>query len=105
MPSYLMNPEKGVMKEFLKKLVNGLKGWYIQAYRWAWPHILKVKPWYDKAALYLNNHPKIKWAAMILSPPFALFVLILLIVWIETPWNSELRNIRNQVASEVYSAD
>jgi penicillin-binding protein 1A len=100
-----MNPEKGVMKEFLKKLVNGLKGWYIRAYRWAWPHILKVKPWYDKAALYLNNHPKIKWAAMILSPPFALFVLILLIVWIETPWNSELRNIRNQVASEVYSAD
>lgn len=32
-------------------------------------------------------------------------LLLLFVVWLETPWNSELRNIRNQVASEVYSAD
>ncbi len=93
------------MKEFLGKLANRLKGWYIQLYRWIWPYVLKVKPWYDKVALYLKTHPKIKWTAIILSPPFALFMLLLIIVWIETPWNSDLRNIRNQVASEVYSAD
>jgi len=93
------------MKEFLEKFRDRCKGWYIKLYRWLWPYILKTKPWFDKVVLYFKTHPRAKWAAYILGPPFALFMLILIIVWIETPWNSDLRSIRNQVASEVYSAD
>src|SRR5882762_9631303 len=100
-----MNPERMIMKEFLEKFRDRCKGWYIKLYHWLWPYILKTKPWFDKVVLYFKTHPRAKWAAYILGPPFALFMLILIIVWIETPWNSDLRSIRNQVASEVYSAD
>ncbi len=44
-------------------------------------------------------------AAIILGPPLFLLWLLLFVVWIEIPSNRELRNIRNQVASEIYSAD
>jgi|APTNR8051073442_1049403.scaffolds.fasta_scaffold00003_389 penicillin-binding protein 1A len=73
--------------------------------RWLWPYWLKVKPWYDRLALYFRTHPRARKTAIILGPPFGVLFLILFTVWIETPWNSELRRIRNQVASEVYSAD
>lgn len=46
-----------------------------------------------------------RWTAIIVGPPLFFLGLLLFVVWIETPWNSELRNVRNQVASEVYSAD
>lgn len=93
------------MQKFLWRVRDQLKAWYIRAYRWAWPYILKAKPWYDQARLYFATHPKVRWTAIILSPPLALLLLLLFVVWIETPWNSDLRNIRNQVASEIYSAD
>jgi penicillin-binding protein 1A len=73
--------------------------------RWLWPYWLKVKPWYDRLALYFRTHPRARKTAIILGPPIGVLFLILFTVWIETPWNSELRRIRNQVASEVYSAD
>ena len=73
--------------------------------RWLWPYWLKVKPWYDRLALYFRTHPRARKTAIILGPPIGVLFLILFTVWIQTPWNSELRRIRNQVASEVYSAD
>lgn len=92
-------------QEFFVNIFRSIKKWAVQFYRWAWPYWLKVKPYYDKVAAFFQAHPKIRKASYILSPLFLLFVILLLVVWIETPWSSELRNIRNQVASEVYSAD
>ncbi|HZX74836.1 MAG TPA: transglycosylase domain-containing protein, partial [Cyclobacteriaceae bacterium] len=93
------------IRDFIQQVLRKLKRWYALAYRWAWPYILKAKPWYDKVVLYFQTHRRARTAAYIVGPPFALLVLILFLVWIETPWNSELRNFHNQVASEVYSAD
>jgi penicillin-binding protein 1A len=93
------------MQNFWWRFRDKIKGWYITIYRWVWPYILKLKPWYDKVALYFKTHPKARWTAIVLSPPLFFLFIILFVVWIETPWNSDLRNIRNQVASEIYSAD
>src|SRR5688572_4985610 len=82
-----------------------LKQWYNQFLNWIMPYWLKVKPWYDRVIHYFRTH---RWARITLyigGPPFSIFILLLFVVWFETPWNSELRNIKNQVASEIYSAD
>lgn len=93
------------MQSFFQRSLHRLKRWYFQMLRWLWPFWLKIKPWYDKLVLYFQTHPKARRAAIALSPLITALFLILFTVWIETPWNSELRSIRNQVASEVYSAD
>lgn len=90
---------------FLQRLVNNLERWYAQFLHWVWPYWLKVKPWYDKLKHYFQTHRWARITAYIAGPPFAIFVLLLFVVWFETPWNNELRRIRNQVASEIYSAD
>lgn len=97
------------LRRFFEIIFRTIKKWAIGFYRWAWPYWLKiqpyVKPYYDKVVRYFQTHPRARKAAYILGPPFFLLFILLFVVWIETPWNSELRRIRNQVASEVYSAD
>ena len=83
----------------------------MKGYRWVWRYpwirlyLLKAEILYDRIELYFNTHPKARRWAKITSPPLAFLLLLLIIVWFETPGNRELRNIQNQVASEVYSAD
>lgn len=93
------------LREFFLNLFRAVKKRSVQFYRWAWPYWLKVKPYYDQVIFYFKTHPRIRRTAIILGPPLFLVWLLFFVVWIETPWNSELRNIRNQVASEVYSVD
>lgn len=93
------------MRDFFRQGIRRTRRGYAQTIRWLWPYWLKAKPWYDRLALYFRTHPRARKTAIILGPPIAVLFLILFTVWIETPWNSELRRIRNQVASEVYSAD
>jgi len=93
------------IRDFFRNVVKHVKRWHAQLNQWAEPYIEKARPWYNKAELYFQTHRKARIAAYILGPPFAFLILILFVVWIETPWNSELGNVRNQVASEVYSAD
>lgn len=93
------------MNNFFRQGIRRIRRGYAQFMRWLWPYWLKIKPWYDRLALYFKTHPRARKTAIILGPPIGVLFLILFTVWIETPWNSELRRIRNQVASEVYSAD
>jgi penicillin-binding protein 1A len=69
------------------------------------PLTRRVRQFYEHIALYYRTHPKAKrWSiisAIILGPP----LLLMLVVWIEVPGKRELRNIQNQEASEIYSAD
>jgi penicillin-binding protein 1A len=69
------------------------------------PILHTANAWFTSIARYYKTHPRAKKLTLILAPPFICFILLLMIVWIETPSNKELRNIQNQVASEVYSAD
>lgn len=93
------------MQEYFRRLKATLKKGGEQLSRWANPFWLKVKPAYEKVALYFKTHPRIRRVVLFISPFVFVVFLLLLTVWIETPWSSDLRNIRNQVASEVYSAD
>lgn len=93
------------MREFFQRFMLKLREWYAQFLRWISPLLVYLKPWYDRAILYFRTHRWARIAAYIAGPPLAVFVLLLFVVWFETPWNSELRKIRNQVASEIYSAD
>jgi len=65
----------------------------------------RFKNYYLRIREYYTTHPKQrKWSIVsiiFLGPP----ILFLLIVWIETPGGKTLRNIRNQLPSEIYSVD
>jgi penicillin-binding protein 1A len=93
------------MQKFFNDVKEKVKNAYARAYQWAYPVLLKIKPYFEKARVFFRTHPRIRKATIFLAPPLVFFILLLFVVWFETPWNSELRNIRNQVASEVYSAD
>jgi penicillin-binding protein 1A len=90
---------------FLHQVGTNLKQWYNQFLNWVWPYWLKVKPWYERLIQYFKTHRWARITLYIAGPPLSIFILLLFVVWFETPWNSELRNIKNQVASEIYSAD
>lgn len=86
------------MQAFFRRTFQQLK-------EWSAPYGVRLLQEYDRVILYFKTHPKARKAAYILGPPAFILFLILFTVWIETPWNSELRNVRIQVASEIYSAD
>ena len=99
------------MKKLIQQLTRWLRFISVKAHRWIWkypwtrPYLERAELLYDRFELYFNTHPKARRWAKITSPPLAFFLLLLIIVWFETPGNRELKNIQNQVASEVYSAD
>lgn len=93
------------MQEFIKSLSRKLRYFYILGRRKARPVLQLVGSWYAHVIEYYRTHPKVRKWTFILGPPITMLVVLLLVVWIETPSNTELRNIQNQVASEVYSAD
>lgn len=93
------------MRDFFQRVIQNSKRWFAQAIHWLEPYWQHIKPWYDKTVHYFRTHRKARIAAYIAGPPFVIFIILLFVVWIETPWDSELRKVRNQVASEIYSAD
>lgn len=93
------------MSEWVQRFRRKVRYVYLLGCRKARPLLRAIRNRYDALALYFKTHPKARKLTLILGPPFVFFLVLLAIVWIETPSNSELRNIQNQVASEVYSAD
>lgn len=99
------------MQKVLTQLKRRFQFLYMMGYRRLWryplwrPYLLRASSYYQRVHLFLKTHPRTRLIIKIASPPLALFFLFALVAWIETPGNRELRNIQNQVASEVYSAD
>ncbi|WP_127120890.1 transglycosylase domain-containing protein [Chryseotalea sanaruensis] len=60
---------------------------------------------YQQLRAYYSTHPKQKWLSIIAASIFGPPLLLLFIVWIQVPSKSALRNISNQLPSEVYTAD
>lgn len=89
------------MHPLVEKLKNLSRKGYEQVLS-AWTFI---RHQYQRIKAYYAAHPKQrKWtiiSACVFGPP----LLFLLIVWIEIPSYRTLRNIRNQLPSEIYSAD
>ena len=78
---------------------------WAQSYPWTRRYLAVARVQYERLAHYFNTHPRARMVTKIAAPPFAFLLLLSFIVWIDTPGNRELRNIHNQVASEIYSAD
>jgi penicillin-binding protein 1A len=93
------------MREFIKKSLRRL--WYVLllAYRKTQPVRAWLNDKYERLDRYYIAHPGAKKLTIIFGPPGFVVLIILLTVWIEIPSRRVLRNIQNQVASEVYSAD
>lgn len=89
----------------MQDLKRKLRYFYLLALRKARPVVNIIRSRYDAVILYYQTHPRARKWTLILGPPGFLFLLLLIVVWFETPSNRELRNIKNQVASEVFSAD
>jgi len=89
----------------MKRLRRQLRYLYIIIYRKLRPVLRFLAVRYGRVREYYRTHPKARrWSiagAVILGPPLLLFLLVL----IQIPSKRALRNIQNQVASEVYSAD
>jgi penicillin-binding protein 1A len=93
------------MLAFIQDFRRKLRYFYHLALRNIRPVVRVIRTPFDRIILYFKNHPKARRWTLILGPPSLLVLLLLMVVWIETPSNRELRNIKNQVASEVFSAD
>lgn len=93
------------MHAFFERIKQLLRQYLSIINQKAKPVIDYLRTQYRKVDQYYKTHPRArKWSiigAIVLGPP----LLFLLVVWIEIPSKRELRNIQNQVASEVYSAD
>ena len=83
--------------------------WYARLLVFAGPFLHWLLDKISRIDFYFTTHPNLRrWvvrSAYVAGPFWTLLVWILFVVWIETPNKRELRNIQNQVASEVYSAD
>lgn len=93
------------MRESIKKALRGL--WFILllGYRKTLPLRLWLNDKYERVDRYYAAHPKAKKLTIIFGPPAFIAFIILMTVWIEMPSRRTLRNVQNQVATEVYSAD
>lgn len=93
------------MQSFMDRLRQWIRVWTGKVIQKADPFIRYCRHRYAALAEYFRTHPKARrWSiisAIVIGPP----LLILLVVWIEIPSKKELRNIQNQEASEIYSAD
>jgi penicillin-binding protein 1A len=97
------------MKSFLVRIWSAA----LRAYGWVQPYLHRLRTiaqaWLNRVDTYFEKHPRRrKWAirlGLVFGPPFSVFLILLLVVWLETPGKRALRNVQNQVASEVYSAD
>ncbi len=99
------------MHKYFDKVSRRLLYFFVSLYRWVWkypkvrPYVLKAEQFLHRIELYFDTHPTARKWAKILVPPSAFILLLIFLIWVETPGNRELRNIQNQVASEIYSAD
>jgi penicillin-binding protein 1A len=93
------------MQSFIERLKLKIRDGFFLAVEKAQPLYSALLRQYRRLAVYFQTHPRARRRALIFGPPAALILILLLVLWIETPSRDELRNIQNQVASEVYSAD
>ncbi|MCD9018994.1 transglycosylase domain-containing protein [Parachryseolinea silvisoli] len=89
----------------MKRIKRQVRFGCVWVYRKARPLLQYLALRYAQVREYYRTHPKArKWtiAGLVIGGPP---LLLLLVVWIEVPGKRALRNIQNQVASEIYSAD
>lgn len=97
------------MQKFIEKLWRNLRYLYSLGNQKVKPVIQWVHKQLGKVDNFLYARPRTKkWivrTSLACGPPISFMLLLLIVIWWETPGKKALRNIKNHVASEVYSAD
>ena len=93
------------MQSIIEKIKNIVRDFFFIAVEKAQPFFRAGMHQLRRLGHYFRAHPRIKKWAIFAVPPALLFLIIAMVVWIETPSRTELQTIQNQVASEVFSAD
>lgn len=89
---------------FIQQLRRKLRVFFIRGYRSGRFYFQKALPDF-KGGISFRFPPGMRRWGIIVGPPAVVFFIVTLIIVIDTPGRNELIKIRNQVASEVYSAD
>jgi penicillin-binding protein 1A len=93
------------MPSIFEKILSWIRLWSARVNTFLQKVWTYAEPYLNPVADYLQRHPKVKMLLKLLAIPTIFIVIFLMVVWIEMPSKRELRNIQNQVASEIYSAD
>lgn len=93
------------MQSFIEKLKIKIRDLFLIALEKAQPFFYALWLQVKRVIHYFKTHPRERKRTLIIAPPATFLLVLCLVLWIETPSKKELRNIQNQVASEVYSAD
>lgn len=93
------------MQSLIEKLKYKIRDLFFITIEKALPFLRFVRIRWNRLIQYLKTHPKAKKWTIIGGPPLLFFFILALVLIIETPSKKELQTIRNQVASEVFSAD
>jgi penicillin-binding protein 1A len=93
------------MLSFIEKLKYFVRDTFLIALERVQPFFHALWLQVKRLIHYLKTHPKVKRLTIIVGPPLMFLLILSTVLWMETPGKKELRTIKNQVASEVYSAD
>ena len=93
------------MQSFIEKLKYLIRDSFFIAVEKVQPLFHALKLQFQRFIHYLKTHPTARKWGLIAGPPLLFLFILLIVLLIETPSKKELRNIQNQVASEVFSAD
>ncbi|HET6540985.1 MAG TPA: transglycosylase domain-containing protein [Chryseolinea sp.] len=93
------------MQSFIEKLKYLIRDSFFIAVEKVQPLFQALWLQFERFIRYLKTHPTARKWGMFAGPPLLFLLSLLIVLLIETPSKKELRNIQNQVASEVFSAD
>ena len=95
--------------EFFSQIVIGIKKVIVHGQKIVQPFFSVVKHKLARVDDYFSQRPKARKrliiASVIIAPPYQILLMLAAVIWMVTPSKTTLRNIQNQVASEIYSAD
>jgi len=93
------------MQSVFKRILSFLKFHVGHVYHWSRSYTKRVSVWAAGKYRYHKSHPRLTVAFALLLIPLLSIILLLSVVWYDTPRNDELRAVRNPIASEVYTSD
>jgi penicillin-binding protein 1A len=93
------------MQSFIEKLKYLIRDSFFIAVEKLQPLFHALKLQFQRLINYLKTHPTARKWGIFAGPPLLFMLILLIVLLIETPSKKELRNIQNQVASEVFSSD
>jgi penicillin-binding protein 1A len=91
--------------ESFRRILEQVRSYLLQAYQKSKPLLNSLREKADKLIGYYETHRKARVWTIVFAIPTLIVVILLSVVFSETPGRKELKAIQNPLASEVYTAD